>query len=318
MIKKFIDSKIKFLKNIHHIYWIFIIIFLIFASTIGFLTWKGSKYLTQINEKITTISSNIAILEGNLESNTTELKQSISQTHIDLSSALETEKRNVGEIENLLGTYKQENEQITGTITTLEKLSKTDPELLQKYSKVFFLNEHYAPARLAEIPDVYEYNESKFSKIDSQVWPYLEKMLKASKSDNLEIYVYSAFRSFEEQNALKGLYTVAYGAGTANQFSADQGYSEHQLGTTIDLITPGIGGTVEGFDGTEAYQWLLNNAHKYGFVMSYPEGNDSYIFEPWHWRFVGVELATYLHNNQKGFYDLDQREIDKYLVNLFE
>ncbi len=309
---------IKFLRSIHHIYWMFLSVVVIFSGAIGYLTWEGNNRLVLVNERIDLISSNLAFLEGNLASSTTELKQSISQTHIDLSSALETEKRNVGEIENLLGTYKQENEQISGTINTLEKLSKTDPELLQKYSKVFFLNEHYSPARLSEIPDAYEYNESKFSKIDSQVWPYLENMLKASLAANLEIYVYSAFRSFEEQNALKGLYSVIYGVGTANQFSADQGYSEHQLGTTIDLITTGLGGAVEGFDKTEAYTWLVNNAYKYGFTLSYPKFNDFYVFEPWHWRFVGVKLATYLHNNQKGFYDLDQRKFDEYLVDLFE
>ena len=175
-----------------------------------------------------------------------------------------------------------------------------------------------APARLIEIPDTYEYNESKHSKLDSQVWPYLENLLKASIANNLEIYIYSAYRSFEEQNALKSYYTITYGEGTANQFSADQGYSEHQLGTAVDLITTGIGGTLEGFENTEAYQWLLNNAHKYGFIISYPDDNEYYVFEPWHWRFVGVKLATDLHNDGKNFYDLDQRDIDEYLVNLFE
>lgn len=307
-----------FIKNIHHVYWMFLSIVIIFTSVIWYLVKEENNRITLINEKIDLISSSVAILEGNLESNTSELKQSISQTHIDLSSALENEKRNVGEIEKLVDTYKKENEEISGTITTLEKLSKTDPELLQKYSKMFFLNEHYAPAKLVEIPDTYEYHESKFSKIEERVWPYLEKMLKDSKTTNLEIYVFSSFRSYEEQTALKNLYSVTYGVGTANQFSADQGYSEHQLGTTVDLITTGIGGTVEGFEETEAYTWLLNNAYKYGFVMSYPDGNGYYVFEPWHWRFVGVKLATYLHDNQKGFYDLDQREIDEYLVNLFE
>lgn len=138
------------------------------------------------------------------------------------------------------------------------------------------------------------------------------------KNSGLEIYVYSAYRSFDEQNALKGQYAVIYGEGTANQFSADQGYSEHQLGTTVDLITTGISGVLEDFGGTNAYQWLLNNAYKYGFVLSYPDNNDYYVYEPWHWRFVGVKLATDLHNSGKSFYDLTQREIDEYLINLFE
>jgi len=143
-------------------------------------------------------------------------------------------------------------------------------------------------------------------------------MLKASLVDDKEIYVFSAYRSFDEQNALKDQYSIIYGVGTANQFSADQGYSEHQLGTTIDLITTGIGGTLEDFEKTIAYQWLLNNAYKFGFTMSYPDNNDFYVFEPWHWRFVGVKLATQLNNDRKNFYDLDQRDIDEYLIYLFE
>lgn len=309
---------INFLRKIDVIYWIIITILIIIVSVIGYLAWLGNNQIISLNQKIESLNSNIALLETSSASTTAELKESITQTHTDLSLALNNEKKNVGEIEELLGTVKKQNEEISGTVTTLQKLSDTDPELLQKYSKVFFLSEHYAPSRMTEIPDTYEYNESKFSKLESQSYPYLENMLKASLADGLKIYVYSAYRSYEEQSALKSQYTVIYGSGTANQFSADQGYSEHQLGTAVDLITTGLGGALEGFDGTLAYQWLLKNAYRYGFVLSYPKDNKYYVYEPWHWRFVGVKLATYLHNNNKNFYDLEQREIDKYLVNLFE
>ncbi len=305
-------------KNIPIFYWISISIFVILAGIISYLAWYGCNYLEKLSDEINILSSDILVLENNMTSSTEKLQANISQTHSDLSLALADEKKNVGDIESRLGTYQKEVSDITGTVTTLEKLTKIDPELLQKYSKVFFLNEHYAPARLIEIPDTYEYHESRHSKLDSQVWPYLENMLKASINDNLEIYIYSAFRSFEEQNALKSYYTIVYGSGTANEFSADQGYSEHQLGTAVDLITTGIDGTLEGFEETGSYQWLLNNAHKYGFILSYPDNNDHYVFEPWHWRFVGIKLATDLYNDGQNFYDLDQRDIDEYLINLFE
>ncbi|MFH1704471.1 MAG: M15 family metallopeptidase, partial [Patescibacteria group bacterium] len=101
-------------------------------------------------------------------------------------------------------------------------------------------------------------------------------------------------------------------------FSADQGYSEHQLGTAVDLITTGLGGKTDGFENTTAYQWLLSNAYRFGFVLSYPNGNSYYSYEPWHWRFIGVKLATYLHDNKLNFYDADQRSIDTYLINIFD
>ena len=143
-------------------------------------------------------------------------------------------------------------------------------------------------------------------------------MLEAAKVSKVTLYVKSAYRSFDEQKSVKSLYTVVYGKGSANQFSADQGYSEHQLGTTADFTTIGVNGSLSGFEKTVAYLWMQFNAYKYGFILSYPENNSYYIFEPWHWRYVGIALATRLHEEHKNFYDLDQREIDKYLPNIFD
>lgn len=209
-------------------------------------------------------------------------------------------------------------DRVSGAVGTLDKLARTDAELLQKYSKVFFLNEHYTPERLAEINKTYLYDEDRAQLFHAELLPELVQMIEAASSTGVTLYVRSAYRSFAEQQSLKNSYTVTYGAGTANQFSADQGYSEHQLGTTIDFITPGLGGSFAGFDKTPAYQWLVANAHLYGFVLSYPEKNAFYVYEPWHWRYVGKTLAKKLHDEGKFFYDLDQREIDAYLVNFFD
>lgn len=258
--------------------------------------------------RIEALSQQTQTLQGTLASTTALLLATLEETQASLSSSLQEQKEN---LENQL-------QDVSGTVDTLEKLSKTDPELLQKYSKVYFLNEHYVPERLVEIPDEYEYTEAEHNLIHALVWPNLKRMMSRAKSDGVELFVSSAYRSFTEQDMLKGQYAVTYGAGTANQFSADQGYSEHQLGTTVDFITTGTGGALEGFDTTPAYQWLLKNAYKYGFVLSYPQNNAYYTFEPWHWRYVGEDLADDLHDEDRNFYDLDQREIDKYLVSIFD
>jgi len=143
-------------------------------------------------------------------------------------------------------------------------------------------------------------------------------LMDEARDDDLNLLVQSAYRSFGTQSTLKATYTVSYGSTAANRFSADQGYSEHQLGTTVDFTTGVSGGALEGFDKTPEYVWLLENAHKYGFILSYPAGNTFYKFEPWHWRFVGVSLARKLHNNETNFYDADQRLIDSYLVKIFD
>ena len=265
--------------------------------------------------RIEALGGDIVALRAELASTTALLGANIEETHSSLSSALSAEKES---LEAKLGDFEENVESISNTVGTLEKLSRTDPELLQKYSKVFFLNEHYAPERLVAIPQEIVYSETRPEKIHAAVFPHLEDLFDGAMRDGVELYVKSAFRSFEEQRSLKGQYSVTYGAGTANQFSADQGYSEHQLGTTVDFITTGTGGALPGFDKTAAYEWLLLNAYRFGFILSYPVNNGYYIFEPWHWRFVGEELADELHDSGRHFYELDQREIDEYLISIFD
>jgi LAS superfamily LD-carboxypeptidase LdcB len=231
------------------------------------------------------------------------------------------------ELENLADDYRSErnrNEEfedqireLAGTLGTLDKLARTDRELLAKYSKVFFLNENYVPERLTQIDNRYVLEGKKDQYFHANVMKHLTNLMRAADRDDIDLKIVSAYRSFDEQTELKGQFTQVYGSG-ANTFSADQGYSEHQLGTTVDLTTPEIGGTFNSFKDTEAYAWLLDNAYKYGFILSYPEDNSFYIFEPWHWRFVGVELARHLHRSDDTFYTMEQREIDKYLVNFFD
>lgn len=256
---------------------------------------------------LSTVTNTLAATTAQLASTTAALEQKT----LELSDRVYAAEQVVGTIQSRVGGFES-------TLGTLEKLSKTDPELLQKYSKVFFLNEHYAPERLAQIDKEFTYDENRIERVHALVAPYLEDLLEDAQDDDIELYVKSSYRSFTEQSKLKSAYTTTYGAGSANTFSADQGYSEHQLGTTVDFISIGQGGNLAGFEKTAAYEWLRDNAHKYGFVLSYPPNNKYYIFEPWHWRFVGVELAKHLKDEGKYFYELEQREIDSYLAKLFD
>jgi LAS superfamily LD-carboxypeptidase LdcB len=259
--------------------------------------------------KIQSLSQKVAEFEGQVAETTVTLEADIAKTNSVLSAAIEDQSKS---IEARVGT-------IAGSVTTLEKLTKTDPQLLAKYSKIYFLNENYMPDDLVEIEGEYKYYEDRPMLTIRQVNAKLEDMLEEAEDDGIELFVASAYRSFAEQKNIKSSYTVTYGAGTANQFSAEQGFSEHQLGTTVDLIAKGLGGALTtAFDATEAFAWLQKNAHKYGFVLSYPKGNSYYMYEPWHWRYVGVKLATDLYEDGKYFYDLDQRKINTYLVYLFD
>lgn len=205
----------------------------------------------------------------------------------------------------------------TNRVGNLTKLIQTDKELLEKYSKVYFLNENYVPLALATITPEYTVNSSRTYRIHRDVAPFLEQLLADASTAGTPLVVLSSYRSFTDQASLKSAYKVTYGTG-ANRFSADQGYSEHQLGTAVDFTTKELKTTSTAFATTPSGKWLLDNAYKYGFILSYPKSNGYYMYEPWHWRFVGVALATYLHNNGMTFYSLDQRYIDTYLVDLFD
>ena len=241
---------------------------------------------------------------------------------------LDEELENVREdLEDLADDYRDEkgrNEDfedqirdLAGTLGDLDKLAKIDEELLQKYSKVYFLNENYSPEKVKRIRDKYVLAGKNVQFFHARAIDYLEDMFKAAARDDIDLKVVSAYRSFDQQVDLKGQFTQVYGEG-ANTFSADQGYSEHQLGTTLDLTVSDIGGAYLTFAETEAYKWLRDNAHKYGFILSYPKDNSFYIFEPWHWRFVGTDLARHLDRSKDDFYSMDQREVDEYLLELFD
>lgn len=250
-------------------------------------------------------------------------------------AAFETSKT---ELERKLAEVNQENQAITATLSDeqkrnldlerekkrnereideLTKLTTLDPELLKKYSKVYFLSENYVPPKLDDIKAKYLIDPAKPLQVLDDVEPFLDDLLDDANDDGVDLRVVSAYRSFAEQQSLKSGYVVQYGAG-ANSFSAEQGYSEHQLGTTVDFTTPVIKGAYTSFEGTTAYKWLTEKAYKYGFVLSYPKGNGYYVYEPWHWRFVGQKLADDLHDDNLHFYQMDQREIDEYLVDIFD
>jgi len=285
----------------------------------------ATAYLTYQNLKLQEALQHARQTHVNTQEHAFQIQQQLQSRIALLDEELEETAEERNELDEDLEREKDRNKQfedqienLTGTVGKLDKLSKTDEELLQKYSKVFFLNEHYRPKRLKEIDDEYVYNEEKDYFIHAEIMPFLEDMIEDAKDDGVEMWVVSAFRTFEEQAEIKEQYTVTYGSG-ANTFSADQGYSEHQLGTTIDLTAPGMNGALtQAFEDTEAYAWLQENAYEYGFTLSYPRDNQYYLFEPWHWRFVGLELAEHLHDNNLHFYDMEQREINEYLISIFE
>ncbi len=298
-----------------------VIVILLMVS--GYLLYKTTSQSNNIEMLLS--ERNFFLLESasSTKSRLEEIELA-SSTIAELSNRLSLTAEELDDIEDDYRKEKNKNDEfedqikkISGTVGVLDKLSKTDKELLQKYSKVYFLNEHYIPEKIVPIAKKYLYNEAASKSIHGKVEPYLNEMIEDALKAGIKIWVVSGYRSFKEQTNLKNAYTATYGSG-ANAFSADQGFSEHQLGTAIDFTTEGLGGGLEGFDTKPAYTWMQDNASKYGFTLSYPKGNAFYVYEPWHWRFVGEDLARDLKKDNAGFYDWDQRKIDTYLISIFD
>jgi D-alanyl-D-alanine carboxypeptidase len=141
--------------------------------------------------------------------------------------------------------------------------------------------------------------------MDSRAAPYLTQMLADSVEDGVDLYIVSTYRTqeYQQQNLDNSVqdrinqgmdYDAAY--ADAIESVALPGCSEHNAGLAADIMTPTYTSMDDdGFKNTPEYEWLSENAHKYGFILRYPEGKQDVtgiIYEPWHYRFVGVYFAT--------------------------
>ena len=129
----------------------------------------------------------------------------------------------------------------------------------------------------------------------------LEKMCDDAKENaNLDIFLGSGYRSPERQNEVYAAEIKNEGE-IGKQYVAVPGHSEHQTGLAVDLTCKSMKFLLEeNFEDTKEGEWLLNNAHKYGYILRYPKGKENitgYNYEPWHYRYVGVELSSYMYEN---------------------
>ena len=148
----------------------------------------------------------------------------------------------------------------------------------------------YTPDDLVQLP---AHISGQGRPIRQEVADQLELLVAAAQERGTRVRVVSGYRSYETQQRLFFDYARNHGVLAAERFSARPGQSEHQLGTAVDF-----GGTAVDFSSefgrTEQGRWLFDNAHLFGFALSYPKDSEEitgYIYEPWHYRYIGVDLA---------------------------
>lgn len=158
---------------------------------------------------------------------------------------------------------------------------------------------NYVPADLVT-PKLFNAGGLRLSKPAADAFVLMAKAGKAAGAGSISIA--SGYRSYTRQVAVHDEDVRKFGLFAGEKLAARPGFSEHQTGLAVDVWAPGQGCRIRVcFATTKAGKWLKANAWQYGFIIRYPDGSyptTGYQFEPWHLRYVGVELSTEMHNTK--------------------
>jgi len=164
----------------------------------------------------------------------------------------------------------------------------------------FYKADKFEPTNLVNIGASYGGNNHY---IQDVAYEEYKKMYNDMKKVGLNLVIRSSYRSYTTQASLYNNYVARDGINAADTYSARSGYSEHQTGLAIDIGANSYS-DLGDFEYTSEFNWISNNAYKYGFILRYPKDKQAitgYMYEPWHYRYVGVEAATYIHDNNITF-----------------
>ncbi|MCI8394301.1 MAG: M15 family metallopeptidase [Bacilli bacterium] len=176
--------------------------------------------------------------------------------------------------------------------------------LLNKYRG---LPKDYAPNDLTSLSINPNY------KLRAKAAEAYEQLQSAALLDNVKFFPFSAYRTEQYQTRLYNNYVNRDGKKAADTYSARPRHSEHETGLAVDIRSNGLSDNLTDND----YKWMLNNSYKYGFIVRYPKGSmpiTGYIEEPWHLRYIGVDIATDIHEKNITFdeyYDLYLKDKEK-------
>lgn len=193
--------------------------------------------------------------------------------------------------------------QVTGTMHSEQQTTTapttTSPQIVSEISVLRLINStHPLPSNF--VPQTVKMGGEEVGKV---IYPYLKAMLDDALGEGVNMYIRSGYRSYAAQEAvLNGYINLYLNKGysyeqarlLALKWASLPGCSEHQSGLAVDINATG------NTDSSTAYEWLAENAYKYGFILRYPEGKENITgidYEPWHYRFVGVGEAKKIKNS---------------------
>ena len=178
---------------------------------------------------------------------------------------------------------------------TNTKPSKNLNTILILVNKYNYVTEDYVPENLEPLNTIYARSGMQLVKEAKEAF---ENMSQKAKEEGLNIIAMSSYRSYDYQVNLYNNYVKTDGKEAADTYSARAGYSEHQTGLAVDVYNQELPYT--SFEETEEFNWMQENAYKYGFILRFPKDKvdiTGYQYEAWHYRYVGIKAAEYIHNH---------------------
>ena len=185
----------------------------------------------------------------------------------------------------------------------LELNTNEDLGMLMNVNKFYALSETYTPENLKNIDLTYAYDEEGKNKLIDYAYDKFLELWQAANDQGFYLMVTSSYRDYESQKEIYDYRVSTWGERKADETAARPGHSEHQTGLVIDM-TSKTEPLADSFTDSKAYKWLKDNAYKYGFIERYPEGKTyltGYSPESWHWRYVGLEAAKTMHDEDITF-----------------
>lgn len=158
--------------------------------------------------------------------------------------------------------------------------------------KTHGLNKDYVPANLAS---PYLNSTADIIQLRSDAAEQAKAMFEKAKEESVPMFITAGYLSYDQQKDYYEDRVGLLGETEANKYTAKPGFSENQTGLALDITDTANGHNITEFKDTATFQWLSQHAHEYGFILRYPEGKETitdYNYMPWHWRFVGVDLAN--------------------------
>ena len=170
-------------------------------------------------------------------------------------------------------------------------------------NKYYYLESDYIPEDLVNISQTYSWGENGSQKTRQIVYNAFIDMWNAANKEGYYLMINSSFRNYQDQESVYNAYKNTSGETYANSIATKPGFSEHQTGLALDIFSKSNTNKNTFKDSPEA-RWLKENAYKYGFILRYPEEFEEITgisFEPWHYRYVGKDIAKYIYENNITF-----------------